>query len=74
MFSQLMTEENAGKRMIIYSGDELTFDIAPSIINPQSVSATIAENFDDGAFTRMLATDLYNPNNALSTQFSQKFC
>jgi len=71
VFAQLMTEEHLASHLIMYSGTTLDFDVASSIVNPQSISATLAEQFADSPYARMLATDLYQPENALSTQFSQ---
>lgn len=70
IFTHLMSPEQHQERVIMYTGDNLTFDIAPQIINPQSVSVQISKQFDDGVYSRMLATDLVQPNNALSTQFT----
>lgn len=70
IIKHIISKENLSSRVIMYSGSDLTFDILPSVLNPQSISSNIAANLGISTYARMLKADLTEPNNALSTHFT----
>jgi hypothetical protein len=72
LMGRLMTPENISMRISLYSGADLTFAIASTLLHKQHVAIGVAEKLGDSEHSKSLRSDIIQPSNALTYAFTKK--